>query len=173
MFKGIINQGIDSNLEGFTKSTFEQSPNFNNKFLFNFEKSELPILLRRLEKVGTPEALSWIEDINNSENNLEEDNIPDVKKSRTYDLEKDFNLPTDLEFQPGDEDIRDVEDTWGKGNYVDKPMEDKERNDLYKTITNTGNDEAENFARELDREKNSTPGGFKGKKMSKFGGSIN
>jgi len=51
MMKTVVNKGIDSHLEGFTKSKFEKSPNWNNKFLWNIHVSEMPILYRRLEEL--------------------------------------------------------------------------------------------------------------------------
>lgn len=73
LFIEIINQGIDSSLEGFTKSNFEVKPgSLGNRRIFNFHKDELPILLRRLGEIGTPEAQQWIEDIQNQENNIQE-----------------------------------------------------------------------------------------------------
>jgi hypothetical protein len=62
LFTGIVNQGIDSHLEGFTQSKFDVR---GNRRIFNFHKSELPILLRRLEELGTEEALKWKDDIEN------------------------------------------------------------------------------------------------------------
>lgn len=64
LFVSVVNQGIDSHLEGFTKSKFDKQ---GNRRVFNFHTSELPILLRRLEDVGTEEALSWKSDIENYE----------------------------------------------------------------------------------------------------------
>ena len=64
LFTEVVNQGIDSHLEGFTKSKFEiKNSSLGNRRIFNFHRSELPILLRRLEEIGTPEALQWKEDI--------------------------------------------------------------------------------------------------------------
>jgi len=62
LFTSIVNQGIDSHLEGFTKSNFDVS---GNRRIFNFHNSEIPILLRRLEEIGTDEALQWKDDIEN------------------------------------------------------------------------------------------------------------
>ncbi len=63
----IVNMGIDSNLEGFTKSKFFKSPNFNNKFRFDFAVSELPILYRRMEelykKSNDEDVLDFMNDI--------------------------------------------------------------------------------------------------------------
>ena len=64
LFTDVVSQGIDSSLEGFTKSKFEiKNSSLGNRKLFNFHRTELPILLRRLEEIGTPEALQWKEDI--------------------------------------------------------------------------------------------------------------
>jgi hypothetical protein len=69
LMKAVVNKGIDSRLEGFTKSEFKKSPNFNNKFLWNIHTSELPILYRRLEELyeetGNEDYLSFKEDVQN------------------------------------------------------------------------------------------------------------
>lgn len=69
MFVDVVNKGIDSHLEGFTKSKFTVQ---GNRRVFNFHKSELPILLRRLEELGTDEALQWKDDIQNYDSNIDE-----------------------------------------------------------------------------------------------------
>jgi hypothetical protein len=64
LFTEVVNQGIDSHLEGFTKSKFEiKNSSLGNRRIFNFHREEIPILLRRLEEIGTPEAQQWKEDI--------------------------------------------------------------------------------------------------------------
>jgi hypothetical protein len=70
LFTSIVNQGIDSHLEGFTKSKFGVKG--GERRVFNFDKSELPILLRRLEELGTEEALQWKNDIETYDANLYE-----------------------------------------------------------------------------------------------------
>jgi hypothetical protein len=87
LFAKIINQGIDSNLEGFTKSKFDTKQTTNGRrFVLNFHKDELPILLRRLEEDGSEQALSWVEDIKqNSTENLSESKIVNKKN-----LSKEF-----------------------------------------------------------------------------------
>jgi len=73
LFVGIVNQGIDSHLEGFTRSKFTiEDGSIGKRRKFNFHQSELPILIRRLEELGTEEALSWKEDIENYDNNINE-----------------------------------------------------------------------------------------------------
>ena len=73
LFTGIVNQGIDSHLEGFTKSTFDvKDGSLGKRRVFNFHTSELPILLRRLEELGTEESLQWKDDIENYDNNINE-----------------------------------------------------------------------------------------------------
>ena len=60
LFTSIVNQGIDSHLEGFTKSRFYTKENsLGKRRVFDFHKSELPILLRRLEEIGTEDAMQW------------------------------------------------------------------------------------------------------------------
>ena len=68
MFRDIVNQGIDAHLEAFTKSEFKPVVG-TNRYLFNFHNSEIPILIRRLEEVGSEEALGWASDIENVDNN--------------------------------------------------------------------------------------------------------
>ncbi len=66
MFTQIINQGIDSSLEGFTKSIFGvKHTGLGKKIVLNFHKDELPILIRRLEEIGNEQAINWAEDIKN------------------------------------------------------------------------------------------------------------
>ena len=64
LFQEVIDQGIDSHLEGFTKSNFTYS---NGRHYFNFHKSELDILLRRLQEMWEASEddniYQWIEDI--------------------------------------------------------------------------------------------------------------
>jgi len=73
LFTDVVKQGIDSHLEGFTKSKFEiKNASNGNRRIFNFHKSEIPILLRRLEGIGTEEALQWKEDIQNYDANINE-----------------------------------------------------------------------------------------------------
>ena len=64
LFTDVVSQGIDSHLEGFTKSKFEiKNSSLGNRKIFNFHKSEIPILIRRLEEIGTEEAQQWARDI--------------------------------------------------------------------------------------------------------------
>jgi len=66
LFQEIVNKGIDSHLEGFVKSKFEKN---GNRFIFNFHKSEVDILLRRLQEMWEASEddniYNWIEDIKN------------------------------------------------------------------------------------------------------------
>lgn len=64
LFTEVVNQGIDSHLQGFVKSKFEiKNASIGNRRVYNFHRTEIPILLRRLEEIGTDEALQWKEDI--------------------------------------------------------------------------------------------------------------
>lgn len=60
IFDQIINQGIDSRLEGFTKSKFHE---IDFGIYCDFHIDELNILLRRLEELNDPEADLWLHDI--------------------------------------------------------------------------------------------------------------
>jgi hypothetical protein len=64
IFKNVIDKGIDSHLEGFTKSKFSSK---DGRLVLNFHNSELPILIRRLKEMydetGEEEYLTWAEDI--------------------------------------------------------------------------------------------------------------
>lgn len=60
LFVSVINQGIDSYLEGFTQSKFYWK---DSRLIMEFHRTELPILIRRLEEEGTENALGWIADI--------------------------------------------------------------------------------------------------------------
>lgn len=67
ILKQVVNMGIDSHLEGFVKSKFMKSPSFNNKYRWEFDYSELPILYRRLqelyEKTGNEDYYNYKTDI--------------------------------------------------------------------------------------------------------------
>ena len=60
LFKNIVNQGIDSYLTMFGKSKFYRR---KDRFFFDFDESEIEILLRRLSNENTEIADSWIDDI--------------------------------------------------------------------------------------------------------------
>ena len=66
LFIKVVNQGIDSHLEAFCKSKFTD---FEGRTTCNFHKSEIPLLLRRLDEIGTEEALNWHDDIQRSQDN--------------------------------------------------------------------------------------------------------
>tara|TARA_Y100001963_G_C6657440_1_gene388763 strand:- start:211 stop:498 length:288 start_codon:yes stop_codon:yes gene_type:complete len=52
LFQEVINQGIDSRLEAFTKSKFEiKKEHLVNRLYMEFHESEIQILLRRLEEL--------------------------------------------------------------------------------------------------------------------------
>jgi len=66
LFKGIIEQGIDSHLQGFTDSKFEEKlVNGQPRLVMDFGEKDLPILIRRLEEIGmeNEDADRWAEDI--------------------------------------------------------------------------------------------------------------
>lgn len=60
IFSNVINQGIDSRLEGFTKSEFSQD---GNRIHCDFHEDEISILLRRLGELELPESDLWERDI--------------------------------------------------------------------------------------------------------------
>lgn len=72
MFVSVVNKGIDSHLEAFTKSQFGVQDNDNGRFVFNFHRSELHILIRRLEEMiddtedetEAQEIEQWVYDLN-------------------------------------------------------------------------------------------------------------
>lgn len=67
MMKNVVNKGIDSHLEAFTKSEFKKSPTDNSRFLWNIHTSELPLLYRRLEELfnetGDDDYYTFAEDV--------------------------------------------------------------------------------------------------------------
>ena len=73
LFEKVVNQGIDSHLEGFGKSEFFFK---GHRLVLNFHRSELHILLRRLkeiwEETRDEEAYTWMTDIMESEGIKEE-----------------------------------------------------------------------------------------------------
>ena len=60
LFKNIVNQGIDSRLEAFTKSEFRAR---NARFEFHFHPEESSLLLRRLCETESDAADEWTDDI--------------------------------------------------------------------------------------------------------------
>lgn len=60
IFIAVVNQGIDSRLEGFTRSEFTDN---GTRAILNFDETELPILIRRLVELNTDEADFWADDI--------------------------------------------------------------------------------------------------------------
>lgn len=60
LFKKIIGKGIDSRLEGFTKSKFYKK---GHRCYLDIDDSEIQILVRRLLEENTFEADLWAEDI--------------------------------------------------------------------------------------------------------------
>jgi len=67
LFKSVIEQGIDSHLEGFTESTFEEKMvSGQPRLVMYFGAKDIPILIRRLEELGmegNEEADGWASDI--------------------------------------------------------------------------------------------------------------
>lgn len=60
IFIRAVNQGIDSRLEGFTKSKFTDN---GRRAILNFHESELSILIRRLIELESYDAERWADDI--------------------------------------------------------------------------------------------------------------
>jgi len=71
LFIKVINQGIDAHLEAFTKSKFYHSePRLQGqRLVLDFDRTELPILVRRLRELGTEQADTWANDIEESASN--------------------------------------------------------------------------------------------------------
>lgn len=73
MFASVIDQGIDSHLEAFTKSkfAFKDVPVFGGfyqkRYVYNFHIDELKLLVRRLEELGTEDGDSWADNIRDLE----------------------------------------------------------------------------------------------------------
>ena len=102
IMKDVVNVGIDSHLEAFTKSEFKKSPNWNNKFLWNIHNSELPLLYRRMEelynKTQNEDVLDFMNDIQDVAQKPEEVE-ESVSLAETTDTEK----YEDVVFLQGDE----------------------------------------------------------------------
>jgi len=60
IFTTVVNQGIDSRLEGFTKSTFGRH---GDRLCLSFHPDEFSILIRRLYEMEEFEATQWADDI--------------------------------------------------------------------------------------------------------------
>jgi hypothetical protein len=52
VLREVVNMGIDSHLEAFTRSEFLTDKQHASRYVFNFHRSELPILTRRLRELG-------------------------------------------------------------------------------------------------------------------------
>jgi hypothetical protein len=66
LMESIINQGIDSRLEGFTKSTFERVEKFSVRWNLTIHPEEVQIFMRRLWELaesGNENAYDWEDDI--------------------------------------------------------------------------------------------------------------
>lgn len=88
LFAKIINRGIDSDLEGFTKSKFDTKQTSNGRRLvLNFHKDEIPTLIKRLEDIGGEDALMWVEDIKNYK---EEESLSESRIVNKKNLSKEF-----------------------------------------------------------------------------------
>jgi len=62
LFAGIVSQGIDARLTGFTKSTFIRDG--LRRVHLDFDMDEIEILLRRLSEIEDDEnAEDWLRDI--------------------------------------------------------------------------------------------------------------
>lgn len=117
IMKSVVNVGIDSSLEAFTKSEFKKSPHFNNKFLWNIHTSELPILYRRLEdlyeKTEDDDYQNFLDEIKTAANSTEEiseassDSLTNQHdenlKPSTIDETTDTERYEDVVFLQGDE----------------------------------------------------------------------
>lgn len=95
MLTAIVNQGIDSHLEGFTKSKFIKSPHWANKFQFNFSNDEIPILLRRLEEkyeeTSDDDFFTFMEEIKSSFEETQE-NFPEEEVAEVVDPNYSSNI---------------------------------------------------------------------------------
>jgi len=67
MMKNVVNKGIDSHLEAFTKSKFERGA---DKFVWNIHNSELPLLYRRLQDLFNETGNFDYEDLLNDIRNV-------------------------------------------------------------------------------------------------------
>lgn len=60
VFIKAVNQGIDSRLEGFTRSKFTDN---GQRAILDFHPAELPIIIRRLIELDQDLADEWADDI--------------------------------------------------------------------------------------------------------------
>ena len=65
LFVSVIEQGIDSHLEAFTRSEFHVT---NGRLSLDMHSEEIPILLRRLRELENEESDMWANDIEASLN---------------------------------------------------------------------------------------------------------
>ncbi len=70
LFKSVVNQGVDAHLEAFTASKFYyKEGDFVARLHLDFDRAELPILIRRLRELGTEESERWADDIEEASKN--------------------------------------------------------------------------------------------------------
>lgn len=76
LFKSVIEQGIDAHLEGFTESSFDEKiVNGQHRLVMKFVGKDIPILIRRLNDVGSEESMLWASDIKECHDTDEDDDI--------------------------------------------------------------------------------------------------
>lgn len=117
MFQKIVNQGIDSHFEGFTKSKFGGKADYPGKYRMDFHLSEVPLLIKRLgelyDETGDENIISWIDDINDYASTPEKynenssDSLANLHgmnaKPETLDEVTDQERYEDVVFLQGDE----------------------------------------------------------------------
>ena len=102
LFTKIINMGIDSHLEGFTKSNFDTKQTTNGRRLvMKFHKSEIPTLVRRLKEEGSEEAEMWADDIENHKEDIKENKINKKTLSKEFERFKKINNRVDERLNEG------------------------------------------------------------------------
>jgi hypothetical protein len=77
LLEHVINLGIDSHLEGFTKSEFyEKTNSLGKRYVFNFHREEIPIVVRRLRELGDEEAEQFADDIETLSSEIDKTDEP-------------------------------------------------------------------------------------------------
>lgn len=105
LFTDIINQGIDSHLEAFTRTRVNPTAGAagESRMVFEFYRSELPILVRRLREYAERHMTNWGEEDNIDSENAERW-ADDISEQDDY-----YELPPGSEYVPAE--LMDLPDT--------------------------------------------------------------
>jgi hypothetical protein len=128
MFIEIINQGIDGHLEAFVNSKFSvKDTSYGKRRVLKFHKSEISLLIRRLQEFGTEEAESWAYDIENYKNEELNESFINKEMEDFFDNLYDMYLDEDMDW-----------DGFIKKEVVEIMKNSKNKNDFIQTLKRKG-----------------------------------